>query len=318
MFDMDDLFLEGFGSFEDDHNIDAPLRTTEEGFVWCDCAVDESQVIDGDPFEFITEAMYQNVVNANNISLAILADNYKYLRENGVELVTEAEEVKKQTGKKLQAIKDFFGKVKKKIQQFFETIIEKMQTLQAKFLILFKKAREKGSKNSDAVAKDFKVPGYYPEDVANWAQKQYDNLVNNFSSDAFEDKANYLKSDFNKEMYVIKNYGKHVSNVKKMKNSALKALDKQEKEMQKYMDIDRARNPLETETKKETHGNYAKIANGIMALSKEAVNLIMSRVNIAAKYINKCIGYKDPTDKKDEKKQATGESASFLDNLELI
>lgn len=316
MFDMNDLFLESYDSFEDDYNNDATLTTTEEGFVWCDCYVDESDIIDGDPFEFITEAMYQNVVNANNISLAILADNYKYLRENGVELVTEAEEAKKQSGKKLQAIKDFFGKVKQKIQKFFETIIEKMQTLQAKFLILFKKAREKGSKNNDAVAKDFKVPGYYPEDVANWAQKQYDNLVNNFSSDEFKDDKSYLNTDFNKEMYIIKNYGKHVSNVKKMKNSALKALDKQEKEMQKYMGPERARNPLETETSKETHTNYAKVANGIMALSKEAVNLIMTRVNIAAKYINKCIGYKDKSDS--DKKEATKESASFLDRIEMI
>lgn len=318
MFDLDNLFLEN-SFFDDDHSNDATLTTTDEGFVWCDCSVDESQVIDGDPFEFITEAMYQNVVNANNISLAILADNYRYLKENGVEMVYEAEEQKKQTGKKMQAIKDFFAKVKEKIKQFFETVIDKMQKLQAKFLMLFKKARESAKKNFNSVTSKSKekAPAYLPKNVVDWAEKQFDNLVSSWSSEEFDKSGQYLAINFDTELTILKNYGKYISDVKKLKNTALKALDKQEKDMQKDIDSDRARNPLETETRKDTHANYAKIANSITLVSKEAINLIMSRVNFAAKMINKAVFYKDKSDNKDEKK-ARGESASFLDNLEMI
>lgn len=324
MFDLDSLFLENTLDDNFYYDNDVTLTTTEEGFVWCDCSVDESNVIDGDPFEFITEAMYQNVINSNNINMAILADNFSYLKENGYELVHEEGKFKDQIMKKKDAIVAFFKKVKQKIIQFFETIVEKMQKLQAKFLMLFKKARETAGKNITKVT-GVKIPAYIPEEVVEWAKEQYNNLVESYSSKDFPRKDDIIISavdNLNKELAVLKNYGKHVSNVKKLKKEALKALSKQEKEIQVDLDKQARLSPTDTMTKKEMHSDYAKISNAILSVSKEAVSLIMARVNAAAKVINKAVFYKEPSaddkKKKDEKKQATEESASYLDRLQMI
>lgn len=319
MFDMDDLFLdESFGFDSDD--TDATLTTTEEGFVWCDCAVDESQVIDGDPFEFITEAMYQNVVNANNISLAILADNYKYLRENGVELVTEAEEAEKQANKKWEAVKAFFKKIKDKIAQFFETIISKMAHLQTKFLMLFKKAKAAAAENYRKLDKaKYAVPTYTPKNIVDWAERQFKSLLSDdATSTEFPDADKTEATEINFEINnVIKNYGSYIKDVKKLKKSAIRSLDQQEKDALKANKTARMTDPLNADARKDVKQGFAKRANAVAAVSKTAINLIMKRVNASAKLINAAVFYKEK-DKKDNKKQATGESASFLDRIEMI
>lgn len=315
MFDLDSLFLEN-SFFDDDYSNDATLTTTDEGFVWCDCSVDESQVIDGDPFEFITEAMYQNIVNANNISLAILADNYRYLKENGVEMVYEAEEQEKQNNKTWEAIKKFFISIKDKIAKFFETVIDKMRHLQTKFLMLFKKAKEKAATNYRKLDKKYNVPIYTPKNVVDWAEKQFKSLVNSGVSEEFQDADKTGSTEINFEINnIIKNYGGYIKDVKKLKKSALKSLDSQQQDAMKMLKTAQTTRPLDAPEKKDVRSTFAKRANAITNVSKNAINLIMKRVNASAKLINAAVFYKD---KDDSEKKATGESASFLDNLEMI
>lgn len=308
MFDLDSLFLES--SFEDDYTVDATTHTTEEGFVWCDCTVDESKVINDDPFEFINEAMYQNVVNSNNITIAILAENYRYLRDNGYEMVAEGSFIED----KKEAIIEFFKKLKEKVVKFFETIVAKMQELQAKFLLLFKKAKERGKAGFDKLSQEDKlVGGSSPEYIADAAlrnlkaiEKNVNGVGNNFKS---QGKAKLVSTSFEREIEILKNYGTYVKRVKQLRKTTEKVIDAQRSEA--------LRDISDAEKRKEIKSDYAKRANLALEVSRDCVSLIMQRVNGAAKVINKSIMYREKKEKKDEKK-ATGESASFLARLEMI
>lgn len=316
MFELDDLFLES----ADDYDQDTTLRTTEEGFVWCECEIDESSVIDGDPFEFITEAMYQNTVNANNISLAILADNYKYLRENGVELMTEASAKAKQNQGKLAAIKKFFETAKNKVIEFFHSVLDKMKRLQAKFLMLFKKAQAKAKSNYAQTIKDIDVPQYVPDDVVKWAKAQFKSLETSNTSKNFPLVGKQRKVTFNTELQIIKNYGTYIKKVNELKKDFVNFMNKEEKKVlsttEKPSDETYRTNPLGDEAigdKRNTKDDYARVVNAGTLVAKNAVNHIMSRVNVSAKIINKAVFAK-----KEDKKDSVGESATYLDRLEMM
>lgn len=314
MFELDDLFLES----ADDNDQDTTLRTTEEGFVWCECEIDESSVIDGDPFEFITEAMYQNTVNANNISLAILADNYKYLRENGVELMTEASAKSKQNQGKIAAIKKFFKTAKDKVIAFFTSVLDKMKRLQAKFLMLFKKAQARAKSNYAQTVKDIDVPAYVPDDVVKWAKAQFDSLKTKGTSENFPGIGKERKITFTTELNIIKEYGTYIKKVNELKNKFSDFMDKAEKKFIKDYedpsDEELRTAPLTSVSKKQASNDYyAKIVNAGTLVAKNAVNWIMSRVNVSAKIINKAF-----FSKKEDKKDSVGESATYLDRLEMM
>ena len=298
MLNLDSLFLES--SFDDD----VSLRTTEEGFVWCDCAVDESEVIDTDPFEFITEAMYESISNVSNITFSILAESYNYLKENGYEMVEE--DAKEFMNKKKDAIIAFFKKLKQKIINFFTTIVQKMQTLQAKFLLLFKKAQERGKSGFDKLKADEKMaPKYTPSSIALNAIDEINKTVKEEDIELNVGMAPMAPTTWEKELDVIKKYGSYIKDIKNIEKNAHKAIEQQKK--------DALKDVSDKDKKKEIKSEYAKKANAVLAISKSAISEIMKRVNIAAKIITKSIGQKPD---KNEKK-ATGESA-FLDNLEMI
>lgn len=316
MFELDDLFLES-ADYDDDQ--ETTLRTTEEGFVWCECEIDESNVIDGDPFEFITEAMYQNTVNANNINLAILADNYKYLRENGVELMTEASAKAKQNQGKLAAIKKFFETAKNKVIEFFHSVLDKMKRLQAKFLMLFKKAQAKAKSNYAQTIKDIDVPQYVPDDVVKWAKAQFKSLETNNTSENFPLIGRQRKVTFTTELQIIKNYGTYIKKVNELKKNFVDFMNKEEKKVlsktEKPSEETYRTNPLGDDAisdKKNTKDAYARVVNAGTLVAKNAVNHIMSRVNVSAKIINKAVFAKK------EDKDSVGESATYLDRLEMI
>ena len=80
-------------------------------------------------------------------------------------------------------------------------------------------------------------------------------------------------------------------------------------------------------TKNANGVSYAKIGNAISSVTKEAVSLIMERVNAAAKAVTASLKKEKPAKKADAKeepkaddnKTATGESTvSFLDSLDFI
>lgn len=307
MFDLDSLFLEN--SFDDVYDTDATTRTTEEGFVWCDCNIDESKVIDGDPFDFITESMYQNVINANNINMAILADRYAYLKENGYEMVYEAEEQKQ---KKSEAIAAFFKKVKERIIQFFETVVAKMHALQTKFLMLFKKAKERGGKGFAFLDDKLKsAPAYTPQTVVGNARAVIKGLekAERDTDKGFTMPDTKLPTSFDKELDIVKNYGNYIKEVKKMRKDAEQAIDTQKKKALFNL-ADDATN----DDKKTLKEDYAKRANAVASVSRSAISLIMKRVNTAATIVNKSVF----VSQKDGTKSSKNESTSYLGRLQMI
>lgn len=283
-----------------------------EGFMWYECDIDEANVIDGDPFEFLTEAMYQNVINANNISIAVLADKYKYLRENGEEMVGEAAEA--QNEKKKGAIGKWFEKAANAWDKFISTVLDKMMRLQAKFLMLFKKA--KATSKEVIKNKEFEVPGYLLKDVRDWVEKEMKNAEQKGTFDPFPKENDKGRAYFGTETGVIGRYGEAIKFVKTQQRDTKKSLKKAQKN---------------AESENNANGvPYAKCGNAIIELRKKAISLIMTRVNAAAKVITSSLKKEKPAkeDKKaetkeepkaDDKKTATGESTvSFLDSLDFI
>lgn len=314
---FNDLFIESaFGNDDDSFVEGVTLSTDEDGFVSADVEIDEANVIDGDPFEFLTEAMYQNVINANNISMAILAENYMYLKENGVELVTEAEEKEKQKGRFKEAVVKFFKNLKEKIIKFFNSVLAKMVELQAKFRVLSKKGQARAAAGMKTLPKDIVVHSYIPIEVTKWAEKCMKSLENMElpSEPEFSLKNKTTnKVYFETELKTLKDYGKQVSEVKKLKNTSLKAIGTMEKEFMKSDDV-KGEN---LGTKRDIHKSYAELGNQVVAVAKEATSLIMVRVNDAAKVINAACKANKENEK--NKKEAQNASAIFsLDNLEMV
>lgn len=304
MFDMfDDLFLEsGF----DDTGV--TLTEMESGFVWADCQVEST--MERDPFDFITEAMYANVINANRLNYAILEEKYDYLVENGVEMVSE--------GVSVEGIKEFFKKVAQKIKDFFEAAVAKMVELQAKFRMLFEKGQKRAELGMPKVT--LKVPLYTPTQIAESAKIKFKSISENIADMEASDLNRFLFTkeymakektpNFKEELDILKNYGKCIKDVKVAKNDALKAVKKIEKDMLKDANDKYERTHVRTD--------YAQAANGISAISRDLVRLIMKRVNASAKVINAAFkeGKDDynkqkKTEKDGKKKTATGESALF-------
>lgn len=321
MFDLNDLLLENDNvdeSCDSEHTeITSPddgsgvkgtkEEVTDEGFMYYECEIDESNIIDGDPFEFITEAMYQNVINANNISIAVLADKYKYLKENGTEMDLMTEAAEEQDAKKKNAISKWFAAARDKLGKFIDTIVNKMMTLQAKFLMLFKKARS--AAEAGFKSKNIEVPGYMPVEVKIWVDNQLEDLEAGMAKPpVFPKKDTKDNGTFESETNILKKYGECIKLVKTAGRDAQNRMKQKEKECLK-----------------DDAPYYAKIGNRIIALIKEAVSLIMARVTAAAKAVNAALKKEKPKkeeakaeEKKADEKKATGESASFLESLEMI
>lgn len=304
MFNMfDDLFLEsGF----DDTGV--TLTEMESGFVWADCQVEST--MERDPFDFITEAMYANVINANRLNYAILEEKYDYLVENGVEMVSE--------GVSVEGIKEFFKKVAQKIKDFFEAAVAKMVELQAKFRMLFEKGQKRAELGMPKVT--LKVPLYTPTQIAEAAKEKFKSLSENAADmeasdlNSFVFTKGYMAKEktpnFKEELDILKNYGKCIKDVKVAKNDALKAVKNLEKDTLKEANNKYERTHVRT--------GYAQAANGISAISRDLVRLIMKRVNASAKVINEAFkeGKDDynkqkKAEKDGKKKTTTGESALF-------
>lgn len=301
MFDMfDDLFLEsGF----DDTGV--TLTELESGFVWADTMVESS--LQCDPFDFITEAMYANVINAERIQYAVLEEKYEFLRENGCEMVNE--------GVSVEGIKAFFTKAWNKLKEFYDAAIAKMVELQAKFKTLFESGKKRAELGMAHLSADTKVYKYVPADVVVYATNKFKAAAGNklASEEIGGNMTMEIKfttevaPNFNTELDILKNYGKSVKDVKKARNQALKTVKDIEKEAIKAASDKYEKNHMRTD--------WAKMSNGIMSLSRDMVKLIMTRVNQAAKVINAAhkAGKDDyKKQKKAEKnKTATGESALF-------
>lgn len=322
MFDMfDDIFVES--AFEDD-DTNVTLTEMESGFVWADCEVEESSIDeDVDPFDFITEAMYANVINAKNIQLAIMQEKYDYLQENGYEMVTE--------GLSLDGIKKFFNNLWQKIKDFFDSVIAKMVQLQAKFRMLFESGREKAKLGMPKIT--MKVPTYNCKDIEKIALNGFKDSVReikrgetmenvNFVDQyekrikALEDPKNVKAPNFKEELDILKNYGAHIKAIKKGRNDALKAVKNVEKKA-----LTRSNTAHDKEGTTAAYDNtrirvdWAQNGNFIMSISKCLCKLIMLRVNYAAKAINAAV--KEGKDPYKNKKKAKNESA-YIADLEMI
>lgn len=302
MFDMfDNLFLES--NFDDSGVV---LTEMESGFMWADCQTEST--MDVDPFDFITEAMYANVVNANRLEYAILKEKYDYLVENGVEMISE--------GVSKEGVKEFFNKATEKIKAFYDAVVAKMVELQAKFRMLFEKGQKRAELGMPKV--NMTVPVYTPSDVSSKTIESL-NAVKKNAKDGDARVAETIKidvesekaADFKEELDILKNYGSYIKDIKKARNAALQALKEGEKKAVDDIKSWATRGQIKGEKE-----NWKVCANVVFKVSKAGTHLIMSRVNAAAKVIN--AGFKsnkpEKKDKKSEKKvinAAATESTNF-------
>ena len=160
-------------------------------------------------------------------------------------------------------------------------------------------------------AKGIQTPQWDIDDVKTWQKTELENAKIKGQTNDFPNRDVKNDAVFETELKIIKGYGKAIKAVKEVGNDAQKKLKE-----------------AANNCSKNANGvSYAKIGNAISSVTKEAVSLIMERVNAAAKAVTASLKKEKPAkeDKKakeqpkaDDKKTATGESASFLDSLDFI
>lgn len=85
--------------------------------------LEEAADIDEDPMDFMLRVAYENEMNMMNLDAAIVAEEYLYLRENGEEMVTEANKLGSIVEKAKQMIQGLWAK----IQAFFKSVTRKIE-----------------------------------------------------------------------------------------------------------------------------------------------------------------------------------------------
>ena len=75
-----------------------------------------------DPMEFMTQVACEQEMNMQRLDMAIMAEEYVYLRENGEEMVNETASIQGVISKFKQGIDWLWGK----IQTFFKTVLKKV------------------------------------------------------------------------------------------------------------------------------------------------------------------------------------------------
>ena len=97
------------------------------------------------PCEYMMSVAYEQEFNLNKLNMAILAEEYVYLRENGQEMV---EESAKDTAKNVAAkAKGMIDKLWGHIQSFFKKVLEQCKKLDqrdALFIKMYQKAAKEG------------------------------------------------------------------------------------------------------------------------------------------------------------------------------
>lgn len=120
-------------SFYDD-NIEPEIR---------DMTLENAADIDDDPMDYMMQVAYENEINMKNIDMAIIAEEYCYLRENGQELVYEATSISTIIEKFKQAVKNLWSR----IQSFFKKVLKDLKekiNLDKRFLDKYGKRALKG------------------------------------------------------------------------------------------------------------------------------------------------------------------------------
>ena len=84
-------------------------------------ALDESV----DPMDFILQVAYENEMNMKNLDMAIMAEEYMFLRENGQEMIHEESTLQGIVAKFKAGVLWLWGQ----IQKFFKTVLSKIETL---------------------------------------------------------------------------------------------------------------------------------------------------------------------------------------------
>ena len=111
--------------------------------------LEEAADIDEDPMDFMLRVAYENEMNMMKLDAAIVAEEYIYLRENGQEMVTEAGKIESIISKFKETVQRLWGK----IQSFFKSVMNKLDSalrLDDRFL---KKYEEKALRGGSALVK---------------------------------------------------------------------------------------------------------------------------------------------------------------------
>ena len=84
-------------------------------------ALENAADINEDPMEFMLKVAYENEMNMMKLDQAIIAEEYIYLRENGVEMVDEAGKI----GSVVTKFKEMVKSLWNRIQSFFKSVFNK-------------------------------------------------------------------------------------------------------------------------------------------------------------------------------------------------
>lgn len=79
-----------------------------------------------DPMEYITNAIYVNEMNMNNLDKAIMCEEYMYLREHGTEMVYEAVNIKSIIDRAKTMVMNLWNKIKGFLKTQQDKLITKM------------------------------------------------------------------------------------------------------------------------------------------------------------------------------------------------
>ena len=110
----------------------------------CTELLESAPLIDEDPFDFMTRTYYESQFVEKQIEMSTMLEEYAYLKENGCELVTEANKFTDTVKKIFTAIKDAIVKAAKAVAAFFKKIFTRNKERD-------KKAEEEISKEEKAI-----------------------------------------------------------------------------------------------------------------------------------------------------------------------
>ena len=299
--------------------------------------------IDGDPFEFMVSAVYENELNFERIEKAMILDEYAYLLENGQEMVFEAGKLKGYFEKARTAILN----VLKNITKFFKAVFAKLtdvvrnnekwskkyQTVLSEkklYGVTVNLEKEVTSYESDSVITE-KAKKYIDtaESCALKTQNNIDaektfNILTDITGEKDESFDKLYQRKFTKK---VKSISVTESDMKELENS--KAAVKDFKQIYEYTraginGILKQLKVLEkTADKKEDTSDVARavayvkaIASALQTIDKLTVQYTNKRYAFIKKCVSSVIADSNKKDKKG--KESVNASASFIESVELL
>lgn len=292
-----------------------------------------------DPMDYILTAVFENEMNMANLDAAIMCEEYKYLKENGTEMVYEAVSISAIIEKAKKVVMSLW----KKIQSFLKKAQEKLTSkMDASFLKKYEdKARGKkgtvsgypelfdlsqcrstastGFKEIEKAANMVYVAATadnptFP-DVDKFMrdyQEGKDSFKTGFKDAKSEKKTVALSAD--KAIEVFKSIGDAKSDIKTAYNESKKNINLQLKALKKMESVAKKAKVLPTEASGNIH-KAVKVVNKLgsfLAMLNRSYMKVLSMSKSQAKAVIIAAAAKDVA------KESTVITGGFLDNAEVL